>query len=280
MKVIKLRLFLLLFLFPKCYLLAQYPSPTGPFNYSPIVENDPKISIDYNLLGHVGLPHQTGISFNLQGLADPNGNHDCLMIGAVFAINAQIDNHKPLVAFEYDTQRLLEIIYSDSTVIIKRYNHERMIDNEPSFYEYKLFDPLFISPKSNKGYVTWYVQIYFTSNFMLIVTNDDFIPQGYYMSPIYFGLDFKNMLSKGSSGFIDNGSYMYKFLKKDEKAKIIVGDIQPDVHSIYVADICVFSLSYASYPFDKTKKDSKDKRKNLWWHIQGNLSSPVNEPVN
>jgi hypothetical protein len=288
MKVIKL--VLLLFLFPQCYLLAQYPSPAGPFNYIP---NDPEINnndIDYRYLGKIspfnhilkGTIFDLGslyVNYNTIGQYD-----DCLQIEGYFDINTATDNNKPLVAFEYDTKRLLEIRYSDSTAIIRRYNHEKMINNKPSFYDYTLFDPLFISRIPNTGNSNWLIQVYFTSNFMLILTSEnvDYDTNGYkyYMSPIYFGLDFKNMLAKdGDNQFIDNGSYMYKYLKKDSNAKIIIGDIRgASPYAPYIDYLSVFSMSYASYPYDKSKRDSKDKRKNLWWHIQGNLSSPVDEP--
>lgn len=281
MKVIKL--FLLLFLFPQCYVLAQYPSPAGPFDYSPI-PYELSNSIDKRTIAMLrsSIP-MNGFAFylgdnNLHWFEEIAQNDDCFMIEALFSINAATDNNKPLIALEYDTIRLLDIRYSDSTVVIKRYNHERMMDGVASSYDYKLFDPLFI-PQTG-GVNQWYMQLYFTSGFMLIVTTEN--ANDYYMSPIYFGLDFKNMLTKdGNNQFIDNGSYMYKYLQKNPQAKIIVGDPLPaSPYDPYVDNIWMYSLSYVSYPYDKSNRDSQDKRKNLWWHIQGNLSSPVDEPNN
>lgn len=115
-----------------------------------------------------------------------------------------------LLSFMYDveTNTFLEIFYHNGTIMIRR----RVNLLEPKLsYDYELFDPLFDIESGKID--TKLVSIFFTRDFFWIETGSSVItvPDKRH-SAIFFGLD------------IPTYTFMSKYLQRDLKAKIKLGD--------------------------------------------------------
>jgi len=198
----------------------------GPFDFSPYVGNliwqdQEQSTINYKQISMNQLPQ----------LAD---GEDGIIISFNVHLRPSGDESTPLIAFSADgtNNNLLEIIYSKNTVTLRRYG---IINSSRKYYDYHLFDPLFQFTTEK----TFEFRVYFTTNFLYLVTKDITINAGYLMSPIYFGLDYINK-------YPSRDSNMYKFLNRDSRAVMKIGDYSRQ-HLPYVSDAQVYGFIYQQW---------------------------------
>ncbi|WP_270570879.1 hypothetical protein [Bacteroides eggerthii] len=121
-----------------------------------------------------------------------------------------------LVSFmmEYETNTFMEIYYIDGTISFRRRVN---LSSPVLYYDYKLFDPLFDIPA---GEATFKISVFFTSSFFWLETGSSSpLVKDKRHSAVFFGLDAPTY------------TFMDKFLKRDQKAKIKFGD--PDSKIIF-----------------------------------------------
>ena len=216
--------------------LAQVSdSPFGPFSYS--------------------APH--GDAIYIHSLLDDNNNYEIRMNNTtsftsgtdgfvVHCFYKNLSNYDRLLNFKNSNGQLIEIIYQDKTLKIKRENQ----DKEAS-YDYILFDPLFISNETDP---TWEMKFFFTANLFWVEVNTFQSPpvESRYISLTYFGMDYN---------FTQDtlGVNMQTFINKEETSIITLGG--PHNSSAFEMP------SYVKlYPFNFN---------NFLQHVQSNFSDPA-----
>lgn len=216
----------LLFLFLWCpSVFAQHEA--GPYQFSPYVgnliwEDTDESTVNYKL---VSMDKPQALTNGQDGLIACFNIH----------LKPNVDQLAPIVALSADganSNNILEIIYSKNTVMIRRY---ATINGVRKSYDYDLFDPLFQFTAEK----TFEFRLYFTSNFMYLVSKDIAINPGYLMSPLYFGLDYINKYPSSSS-------FMYKFLNRNNQAVIKIGD-QSQKHLPYISDVKIYGFNYEDW---------------------------------
>lgn len=162
----------------------------GPYNY-----NTP---LDKKIYG--AYFYTNTHSINPQEWGSSASGYDGLTIRVNFNWQGGVDYQ--LFGFtNKHSERFLEVFCKDKTLIFRRYN-----PNMPGrYYDYILYDPLFI--KSNSNY--WDIRLYFTGFFFWAQVASE---NGNYLSPVYFGV---NALHRKN---------MEDFIDAAPKSNIFVGD--------------------------------------------------------
>ncbi|WP_165043832.1 hypothetical protein [Dysgonomonas sp. ZJ709] len=104
--------------------------------------------------------------------------------GLVIVAKMQFDpintTRKLYTFYNQYAEKYLEVFYKENTIMFRRYNVGSLID----YYDYTLYDPLFITYRPD----SWTVKFYFTSAFFWIQTNLESESKNY-LSPVFFGVN-------------------------------------------------------------------------------------------
>lgn len=214
-------------LLPLNILLAQH-SP-GPFNYQP-----PQGVNRWTDSSSSEYAYKT-VSMNL--LTTPATSDNGLVVSFDMKLSLS-EELKPLVAFSGDGQagdNVIEIVYSKRTVTITRY---KTLNGKRVSYDYHLFDALFEDIGTNTS-ARWHFTVFFTSTSLYLVCTIIGNEVRNMMSPIFLGLDDTNR-------YPDSNAVMYRFLKRDSRAVIKLGDPQSRFPT-YISNIKINSFNNAEW---------------------------------
>jgi hypothetical protein len=246
--------FVVILFFLNEHLVAQIQEEkdVAPFSYTPPDGNSRWSGLDLKpdcgLTGcwfSVPVISASFITVDMDNLSKLNDNEDGLLIAFNISLGLKSEG-KPIIAFNDSVYgyNFLEFEYSKQTVTARRYN---TINGKRISYEYHLFDQLFEGNVSDSA--TWRMGFYITSCFTFIYACKDGT-QNIYLSPLYFGMDHQKK-------YPDPESKMYKFIKRDHRATIIIGDVYVD-WSPYISRATIRSFVYADW----------------WKQVQREFSSP------
>lgn len=138
------------------------------------------------------------------------------------------------------TGDILQLLYDSGTVTVRK----RMRPGSPYYYDYHLYDPLFVLGQST---VTWDIHVFFTGFAFWIETCDTHLTTANrWHAPLFIGID------------TPWHAAMDGFISRSAEAKIAFGDPNPPTSIRMPGEIGIYEFNYSSLRTTLNREFSKD----------------------